>query len=610
MRFTHVDDVRIPKGSAKRIRRGDKVLWCPPLARYVSLGDSIAAGHTINADWEKDYGTRSQYGQNGRKETVIVPNCYTDLIRQDLAVKLGGKVATTSFARSGDKVGDLIEKLDHDVVRKAVAGADYVTISIGANNVLGPSLDHMEEYLLGDGSALNTIKSEIDVNLAALADDNNANSYIALFNKLSAINPNAQYVFTTIYNPYKYLWIEEGENGFFKPLLDTIPDITILGFDIDAIIKDQFLQVDIIEQLYDRVNTMGVNAEDFVTRLNTVLRDKITAYGKTNFMLADTKTLFEVFPDRPISAQKHYNDLVNVEFTRGFDVAEADWGELYAETDAATFWLRLATKYTSLSGLDMGGLMAELLPQIIEKVILPDIDPHPEEYGHYALKRSFEDVFGLQALDRHTLSYNANGGSGTMASQTIVGVDGLPAFTNLQANIFSPGTEGYYYNGWNTAADGSGTSYSNTQFIGIASNITLFAQWSNIFKITYKHTNKTTIYTDDETGHMECYALWIDGWEAPDLGKFNENRVETYYYPYGTRVGVVVSGYNPSEITYDDADTDIYWNGVSVAQGYGDSPATYEFDLTSDVTIEFQWKIAGSIPTFNAKSWEDCYITT
>ena len=390
MRFARIEAVHIPKGFAKRIRKGDKVLWCPYLARYVSFGDSIAAGHTINADWEKYYGTRSQYGENGRKETVIVPNCYTDLIRRDLAEKFGGKVLATSFARSGDKVDDLMEKLNHATIQRTIAKADYVTVCIGANDVLSPTLDHIQEYLLGDGSVLNTIQSEIDINLAALADDNNANSYTALFNKLSAIKPDAQYVFTTIYNPYKYLYLEEGKDGFFKPLLDTIPQMTILGFEVDEAIKNYLLDQAIVKQLFSRVNVMGDYAEDFVTRLNAVLRDKLTAYGKSNFMLADTKALFDTVPDRPIPAEKHYNDLVNVEFTRGFDVSEADWGMLYEGTDAGTFWTKLALKHTSFSsGLDIGGLANELIPQIVEKVILPDIDPHPEEYGHYMLNSSF-----------------------------------------------------------------------------------------------------------------------------------------------------------------------------------------------------------------------------
>ena len=601
MKFSDVNAVRIPK-NAKRIRHNGKVIWQPISARYVSLGDSIAAGHTIDDQWEHDYGYGSQYGNNGNTRTAIVPGSYTNLIHQDLSALHGGLVLATSFAQSGDTVADLIEKLDHAAVKKAISKADYVTVCIGANDVLTPVLHHLEEYFYtGD---LSPLIATVESNLAALADDNNANSYMALFNKLSALNPSAKYVFTTIYNPYKYLWVDEGNDGFFSPLLDLIPDMTIAGFDIDSIIKDQLLKQDVIEMLYARINGLSDWAENFVTRLNAVLRNKISAFGRSNFMIAETKTLYESFPDRPVSAPKHYNDLVSVEYTRGYDTAQMDWGRLWKGSNAAAFWWNLATKYV----LDIGGLANDLINQIVEKVIIPDIDPHPEWYGHYVLKRSFEDVLGIQALDRHTITYEANGGAGSMAAQTVVGVDGLPVFTNIAANAFAPSTEGYYFKGWNTAESGAGTAYTNGQFVGITGDMTLYAQWSNIYAIHYKHTNKTVIYTDDETGHMECYALWIEGSKMPSLGRFNENISPTYYYPYGTRVGVVVKNYNKSEIFYDDCDCDVYFNGVNVANGYRE--ALYEFTLTSDVIVDFQWKIAGSIATMDAQSWEDCYITT
>ena len=595
----------IPEGVVTKITKGNKTIWKRDFG-YVSFGDSIAAGHTINADWEKDYGTRSQYGANGNTSTAIVPNCYTDLIRTELEGVYGGRVSATSFAKSGDRVDDLLEKLSHDIVRNTLKKADLVTACIGANDVLEPALSHLEEYInTGD---LSTIAAQVDANLAVLNDDSNSKSYRALFNRMVEINPNAQYVFTTIYNPYKYLYIEEGTNGFFRPILDTIPQMTILGFEIDELIKDGLLSTPIVQTLFSRVNGLSAWTENYVTKLNNVLKNKINGY-RTNFAVADTKALFDTFPDRPISATKHYNDLVNVEYTRGYDTAQMDWGQLWGNTPVGDFWWNLANKYVSLSGLDINGFATELVQLMIEKVIVPDIDPHPEWYGHYALKRSFADALNWQALTRYTIAYNANGGTGNMATQELVTMDGLNAYTNINNNAYSPGAEGYYYTGWNTAATGSGTSYTNGQLIGINRNINLYAQWSNIYKIYFKHTNHTGgLYGDNETGHQECYALWIDGQEQADFGTFASGSERTILRPYGSRVGVVVSNYNPSELTYDDCNCDVYWNGTNVASGYRGT--NYTFTLTSDVTVEFQWKIAGSLVTFDARSWEDCYIVT
>ena len=436
MKFSKVNAVRIPNGNTVRIRHGGKTLWIPILARYVSLGDSIAAGHAINDDWYTNYGTGSQYGQNGRTETALVPNCYTDLIHRDLTAKRKGTVNTVSFARSGDRVDDLILKLDHSKVRNAIAKADYVTLCIGANDVLEPALSHLEDYI--DSGDLVGIEAIIEQNFAALSDDSNPNSYKALFDKLSAINPDAKFVFTTVYNPYKYLWLEEGRNGFFKPLLDIIPKMNIdvdkmiedlflggkdlayydfkrwrwvaieLDLDVSVLIKEGLLLTPPVQMLFDRVNGLCDWAERYVTRLNDLLRSKINAYKAVNpnFYIADTKAAFDTYPDRPVSADVHYNDLVNVEFTRGYNTATMDWGALWRDgygDNVAGYWFDLALKYlhfrlalpsTNIGdyvSFDLAGFAVDLVTQTIQKVIVPNIDPHPEPHGHIVLKNTFSN---------------------------------------------------------------------------------------------------------------------------------------------------------------------------------------------------------------------------
>lgn len=433
MKFTKVLGVRIPK-SAKEIRHNGITIWTPIRARYVSLGDSIAAGHGIDRNWETNYGDKSQYGVNGNKETVVVPNSYTDYIHRALTQKYGGTINTTSFARSGDKVSDLMAKLDHDRVRNTIAKAGYVTVCIGANDVLSPVLSHLDDYILrGD---LADLEAVVENNLAALADDNNPNSYTALFNKLSAINPKAKCVFTTVYNPYKYLHFEEGQNGFFKPLLDLIPDMHIdideiiehtllggtelayfnfatwewvsieLGLDLDAIIKASILNTPLFRALFNRMNGVSSWAENYVNRLNDVLREKITAFQaiNPNFSLAETKAVFDTYPDRTVAADVHYNDIVNVEYTRGYDVADMDWGALWRDTygnDAAQYWRDLMNKYLKWTNgfpslnladymnFNLNGLATEVVESIIYKVIMPDVDPHPEDQGHYIMMETF-----------------------------------------------------------------------------------------------------------------------------------------------------------------------------------------------------------------------------
>ena len=168
MKFSEVEAVRIPKGSVSKIRNSGDVLWNLQCARYVSLGDSIAAGHTINAEWATNYGEGSQYGVNGNTTTAIVPGCYTDLIRKSLEETHSEKRAVAvSFARSGDTVADLMDKLSHEKVRSAIKDANLVTICIGANDVLQPAMMHLDEYInTGD---LSTIAAIVESNLTILS---------------------------------------------------------------------------------------------------------------------------------------------------------------------------------------------------------------------------------------------------------------------------------------------------------------------------------------------------------------------------------------------------------------------------------------------------------
>lgn len=72
----------------------------------------------------------------------------------------------------------------------------------------------------------------------------------------------------------------------------------------------------------------------------------------------------------------------------------------------------------------------------------------------------------------YTVSFNANGGSGSVSSQTV----------NSGTSITLPSASGLTYTGhtflnWNTASNGSGTSYSVGSSYTVTSNVTLYAIW-------------------------------------------------------------------------------------------------------------------------------------
>lgn len=386
---------------------------------YVSFGDSIAAGHSINDDWAKTYGTESQYG-GSNTETAIVPGCYTDLINQHLVSTYSvNRVKTKSFAHSGDKVEDLINILNTSYAIEALQQASFVTICIGANTVLGPALNQISSYISNGNPTLNSLAVDINKACDILRDNNHAYSMFGLFNRLYAINPNAKYIFTTIYNPYKYLHLDEDKEGFFGPILNTIPDMTIsiedwMGFDVPFVdlsfslgdlIKDSLLQQDIIQLLFDRTNALGGSSgwvEGQVNNLNALLKSKISEYNKENLTIIETKAKFDTYPDRGKgNGGIEYNDLVNVEYTSGYDTWTMNWGALWNGQSAADYWGNLSWKYLSFTdarwsinpmdyvNFDIGGFAQELVTDIVTRVIIPDIDPHPEEAGQKVMSELF-----------------------------------------------------------------------------------------------------------------------------------------------------------------------------------------------------------------------------
>ena len=85
------------------------------------------------------------------------------------------------------------------------------------------------------------------------------------------------------------------------------------------------------------------------------------------------------------------------------------------------------------------------------------------------------------------ITFNVNGGSGSMENQLIAINDP----TALAANLFV--RSGYMFKGWNTKADGSGTSYTNEEVVTLVSTepLELFAQWTNIARLqTGKNVNQ------------------------------------------------------------------------------------------------------------------------
>jgi len=147
------------------------------------------------------------------------------------------------------------------------------------------------------------------------------------------------------------------------------------------------------------------------------------------------------------------------------------------------------------------------------------------------------------AVPTKTVTFNNNGGTGSMADE----VTNVP--TPLTSNAFT--RSGYTFSGWNTAANGSGTSYADAASYPFTADATMYAQWTPLpsHTVTFDNNGGTGSMADEV--HNVATALTADAF---------------------TRFGYTFSGWNTAA------------NGSGTA--YADT-ASYPF--TADATMYAQW---------------------
>lgn len=120
------------------------------------------------------------------------------------------------------------------------------------------------------------------------------------------------------------------------------------------------------------------------------------------------------------------------------------------------------------------------------------------------------------ATQTHTIHFEKNGGQGTMNDQTVNEFEP----TALQDNTFT--REGYVFEGWSTAADGSGDFYADGATVTLLEDLTLYAQWDPLFNISLVQPNHGSISASASQAFAEteiiltvtvdpCYAFtqWL-----------------------------------------------------------------------------------------------------
>lgn len=193
-------------------------------------------------------------------------------------------------------------------------------------------------------------------------------------------------------------------------------------------------------------------------------------------------------------------------------------------------------------------------------------------------------LYAKWTANKYTVKFNANGGSGTMASKTYT----YGKSYTLPDNGFTKSGD-YTFTGWNTKADGSGTVYDDKASVTNLSaksggTVTLYAQWQ-------------LAVTDGEELTRACSILRRTG-EPLHLKKQNQNVSSKYdsegapIWTIGTRANGTwqyITAYDPASrwstlgVTYCSAWSTPY---ITMSSAY-DLAETYRSELL-DGTYDFK----------------------
>ena len=217
----------------------------------------------------------------------------------------------------------------------------------------------------------------------------------------------------------------------------------------------------------------------------------------------------------------------------------------------------------------------------------------------------------------YSISFDSNGGTGTMENQNIAVLDSAIVYTNIASNTFTHSADGWYFTGWNTARDGSGTSYTDGQRIGLRSNITLYAQWTKDVTISYYKIyacDWEDIYPPaDNSGPVsnsdgEDYLIvTLDGVSLDYLGdKFTEegntSPVRTADTHVGSELRIQLNNKGDKERGA------VYVNDVKVEGNAKNCDYTFYIPDSSNITVTFTWETEGTVILGDDNSYWICRI--
>ena len=252
-------------------------------------------------------------------------------------------------------------------------------------------------------------------------------------------------------------------------------------------------------------------------------------------------------------------------------------------------------KSGSITFTASAGYLIDYIMDGSTKVDVTDADSYTYTVSNVTGARN---VVAYTRLKTYAISYNANGGSGTIGNQTK---------THGTAITLSNGSalsrEGYTLSGWNTKADGTGTAYALSGSYTSNATATFYAVWTpNIYKVTLDKNGGTGGTSEYWYKYQTAVKHGQSGTDDGGLAYYytdanctnymiNGTGTDRYYHVnIPTRTGYTFEGYYLGDVQYVDA------NGMCINNIYDNVPndstlvAKWTANTDASYTVRYHWK--------------------
>ena len=262
----------------------------------------------------------------------------------------------------------------------------------------------------------------------------------------------------------------------------------------------------------------------------------------------------------------------SVDFVDCATISDSNWDSLYSSAGTTLYAVWEETWYPvcfidSITG-NLIDSQTVCYWQNNSKVTRPATDPTKTGYvfkGWYDSSLATEFDFDTQIssnttiyakweAEKLTITFNENGGTGTMATQTL-SYDSLPQ--NLTANVFSK--EGYNFTGWATSSTGA-RKYADRETISTSN-------WASV------RTSET----------ITLYAVWeIKKFTVTFIDALDSTTLSSQTVEYN---GTITTPSNPTKTHY----TFLAWDDTNLIPTAMESAANLSTPVTADRSIWAKW---------------------